>query len=771
MSILEFARSFARFKSDLSQSIVPDHQLLHFIRFWPELKSKLNDRSYATYFDEWLAILPLVTKETIFDLSPDELEVLSNILSALLSFSKQEKISEELKLKLKLIQLSSIKKLFYLGEFEKALILSAQQAGIDHIPQYETSLLENLDSFECLQTLTDWFLHQNISLGNFLKGILDEWEAERENDNIDLAWCLFVDTNGPGGVPRGRLRKLKGLVETVPSTDDETKKNDTVTFDNQVKSPDDPLIGVVYDSLKAVRVLLFRSGFSKRLTKPYRSFYSIEDRQFTFTGDSIGLASSLIAYTQLLSGEVLREKKQISAAVGFSGGIDENGKLIPVNKDTVAYKLERAFCSHLKQIVLPEDCIPETVVYLEKLSARYPRRRLRIMGFKWLSEVVDSRDVLTLFRLGLGEFFVKKAYKRTRTAKVQIPLLAVLIYLLVCFFYPKVWIGFDRNPARINPTHTGFYVTNANGQFLWDKENICPAFDSIEGRVEWLMGDLDGDSKNEVLVLPPGSSTEFCKLDAHLIVFDHDGTLLFERNGRIQGEYPGDDSDTLHYYAANLQILNISGKKVIMTTVTADYPARSFHKFWSTDGELLGWYVQAGYGGAIPDRSLALDTQSRLLVLHVNNRLRGVGFYALYPESAYGVSPPYTDPDWDLSRVRKGNQVCYISFPKSDLSIALGSLYDYSSQLRLQADGVRADVVPGDGHRSQGALTYFIDNSFRVRKVSASDRFIEVWDSLSKANALPNPNLDRHLEDLLKLVAYWSDSGWVTEGQLRAAGK
>lgn len=770
MSILEFARSFARFKSDLSQSIVPDHQLLHFIGFWPELKSKLNDRSYTTYFDEWLAILPLVTKETIFDLSPDELEVLSDILSSLLSFAKQEQIIEELKRKLKLVRLSTIKRLFYLGEVEKALTLSAQQAGVDHISQYETSLLENLDSFECLQTLTDWFLHQNISLGNFLKGILDDWQTERENDTTDSAWCLFVDTIGSGGVPRGRLRRLKGMVEMVPSTDDETKKSDTVAFENQVKSPDDPLIGVVYDSLKAVRNQLLRSGFSKRLTKPYRSFYSIEDRQFTFTGDSIGLASCLVAYSQLLSGEVLREKKQISSAVGFSGGMDENGRLIPINKDTIASKIEQAFCSHLKQIVLPEDCISEAAVCLEKLSERYPRRHLRIMGFKWLSEVVDSLDVLTPYRLGMGEFLFKKVYKHTRTAKIQIPMLLALAYLAICLLYPKAWIGFDWNPAKLIPTKTGFYVTNEKGQFLWSKEHICPDFSLDSDRSQWLIENLDNDPENEVMFLVGGSPTCKCKLNAHLLVYDHNGDLLFDRDCKILGEYPGDESDSTHYLSSQIMVIDLHGRKIIMTSVAADYPARAHHKFWSLKGQLLGWYVQAGYGGAYQSCRL-VDNESHLFLLHTNNRLRRVGLYALFPDSAYGVSPPYTDPERDLSWVKRGSQLCYISFPRSDLSIVLGTLFDGTSQLRLQSDGIRADITPNLGQDNEPELSYFINSDYRVYGVSPTDRFLEVWDSLSHVGALRNTNLNKHLQDLLYNVAYWTDSGWVTEGQLRAAGK
>ncbi len=768
MSILEFARSFVKFKSDLSQSSVPDHRLLHFIQFWPEIKSRLGNKAYTTYVDEWLAIIPLVTKETIFDLSPDELEVLGDILSSLLSFAKREQITEELKGKLKLVQLNIIKKLFYLGKEEKALELSAQQAGIDHIPLYDKSLLENLDAYECLKALTDWFLHQNSNLGNFLKGILDEWQAERENETTDSAWCLFVDTNGPGGVLRGRLRKLKGLVEAIPSAGDETRKSDTVSFDNQVKSPDDPLIGVVYDSLKAVRGLISRSGFSKQLTRPYRSFYSIEDRQFSFTGDSIGLAAGLIAYTQLLSGEVLREKKRISSVVGFTGGIDINGNLLPINKDTLSCKIERAFHSSLKRTVLPEDCLPEAIACLQKFSASYPRRRLRLDGYKRLSEVKDSRDVLNHQRVSAGEFVVRKVYKHTRTAKVQIPLLLVLIYLGICLFYPKAWVGYDWNPANLKITETGFVVMNSKGQALWVKKNICPGLLEPLATHQWRIEDLDDDRQNEVLLLPGNVRSFYCKENAHLLVYDHNGDLLFDRPCAIRGEYPGDEYDSIRYNPEDITVLNLGSRKVIKTTVTASRPARAHHKFWSLNGDLLGWYVQAGQGGA-SGPFLGLDSKSRLLMLHMNNRLGCVGFYVLNPDSAYGVSPPYIDSIYDLSWVKHGNQICYISFPRSDISKVLGSLCDHPRLLELKGTIIEVGVRAGRG--PDAYLSYFLDENFRVYEVSPDDKFIELWDSLSLEKALPNPNINEHLQELLESVAYWTDSGWVTEGQLRATGK
>jgi hypothetical protein len=767
-SLIDFARSFEKFKSDLSRSVVPDHQLLCFIRFWPEMRLRLGDESYSTYVGEWLAIVSLVTEEALFDLSPDELEVLGEILGSLASFAGSQSVSEALKGKLKLVRIRLIKLLFYLGRFERGLELSAELTGVEELPGYDPSLLDGLDSYECLEALFELCSRFRVGLGNLLKKLLDEWEAERTGEDIDLTWCVFVETNEPGGGTRGRLRRLKGLVEVGPSSGGESKETDTVSFDNQVKSPDDPLIGAVYDSLQAVRNLLDRSGLPGRLKGSYRSFYSIEDRQYAFTGDSIGLAASLVAYTQLLKGEVLRERRRISSAVGFTGGVDGSGALLPVNKETLVYKLKRAFCSHLKQVVVPEDSLAEATACLQKLSEEYPRRRLRLVGFRRLNEVVDSRDVLPSQRLGMGGYLVRKVYRHSKGAKVQVPLLLVVAYALLCLVYPKAWIGFDWSPANLELTQNGFVVTNSSGHLLWEKDNICTDITHSQASQRWVLANLDDDPQKEVLFLPEGNPAYHCELNAHLLIYDHNGGLLSDRKCAVPGEYPGDDSDSMHYFSLDIRVLDLDHRRVIKTEVGASYPARGHNKFWSLDGKLLGWYVQAGFGGS-SERCAALDDRSRYLRLHVNNRLKGAGFYALYPESAYGVSPPYEDAGYDLSWVKRGNQICYISLPRSDVGLALGTVYDAVSRLRLESGRIRADVTPGPDCNQ--VLTYLINDEFRVYDVLASDSFVKTWDSLSTAGALSNTDRLLHLTDLLSRVAYWTDSGWVTEGQLRALGQ
>ena len=131
-------------------------------------------------------------------------------------------------------------------------------------------------------------------------------------------------------------------------------RTDEITFENQIKTPDDPFVGVAYDALQAVRRTFKVAGLKLQGSSFYHAHFSIADSGQTFSGDSIGLAFALLTYTQLLRPEALRLDRFLSGEVAFTGGVDADGRLTAVNDETLGAKVERAFFSPLKYVILPE---------------------------------------------------------------------------------------------------------------------------------------------------------------------------------------------------------------------------------------------------------------------------------------------------------------------------------------------------------------------------------------------------------------------------------
>ncbi len=405
--------------------------------------------------------------------------------------------------------------------------------------------------------------------------------------------------------------------------------------------------------------------------------------------------------------------------------------------------------------------------HLEELKKRYHRRRLRLAGAERLSEVIENHNVIRAEKVCMGEFVVRKVYRYSGMTKVQVPLLAALLYLMICLLYPKAWIGFDWNPQYVRLTKAGFEVLNADFLSLWTKEYDC---DSITMKSRWEIGDLDGDGKNEVAFVPKVPETLPCESNANLFVYDDDGTLSFRRHCAILGEYPGDTSLQQAYSPHDIDFVLIGDSTVIVTRVYRSYPARLHLKFWSANGDSVGWYINAGHSGT-DDKCFTSESQLGWFFLSYNNRMRCACLFALNPFSSVGVSPPYSNSYYEgLGDVRLGNQLCYVLFPRSDLNRVTYSKYNNPCELVVESDSiVIAEISETTGTIHD--ISYYLDKSFRVYDIKAADRFVTRRKALVANGKLPPVDLATYLDKMRDSVAYWTDSGWVTEGQLRAVGQ
>jgi hypothetical protein len=779
-SPLQFVKEFERLRRALSMQPCEDLRLLLLVGFWPTLERHRSNPAYGDYFKEYFQLLlPLVRRENLHDLTLDELQRLCDTLKSIgkLADEPDRGIIDKrfavapVENELRTATLELARKLFYIGSVEEAVGLCAEVVGaVSDLPDKYNDL-DDAGEFEALQTVCAWFEKRSPVLYDILSNILNEWESERQSITHDRANCLFVEENsisGPGrpnstryprNGARGRLRVLQGEVELRGKS----AATDELSFENQVKGPDDPFIGVAFDSFQAVRRVFKAEGFKNQSGAFYHAHFAIKDSDHTFTGDSIGLAVGLITYTQLLKPEVMRHERFLAGDVAFTGGVSPDGAIAPVNRDTLAVKVERAFFSPVKYLVLPECDLAAAKEHVEQLRERYSRRRrLHLIGAERFADIVGNHNVVRAEKVCPGVLVARTARKYSRMTKVQVPLLAVLLYLLLSIIYPKAWLFFDRNPEYVKLTKTGFEVLNADSVALWSVEYNC---DSIFPLSRWAISDLDGDGKNEVGFIPEPPYNSFCKNSNVLFVYDYDGKELFHRTCTILGQYPGDTSQQVIYRAGFVYFTKLRGRTVITTAVSKSFPSRTHYRFWSASGDSLGWYINAG---AIGD--FMFDPKIGFICLSINNHMGCVSLFVLDPLSSEGVSPPYSDPNYVLENCMRGNQLRYVLFPRSDVSKALGLLYNYPGQLIPEsADILGANVT--EVRSTQSQIIYYLDSNFRITDVRLEDSFRAIRNRLVMEGKLPPVDWETYTANLLDSVRYWTDSGWVTEAELRALEK
>jgi len=695
-SPLQFAKDFGKLKSDLASQPAADLKLLLLIDFWPRLELYQGNKAYRSYFDEYIPLLlHLISPESLHDLTLPETEGVLNILHSLDRGETANHVSE-LQKKVRLVTIQLAKKLFYVGCVEDGVKLCAELVGGDSVISSEFNELDDLSEFGALKVVCDRFKDKRPELYGILKSILDTWEGERETLSHDRANCLFVEKDTYPVIPakagiqqwRGRMRVLQGKVELLSKS----AKTDQLAFENQIKSPDDPFIGVAYDSFKAVRQVFKAEGFKDKAGAFYHAHFSIKAGgvpgrsegepgrgcTHTFTGDSIGLAFGLVSYTQLLKPEIMRQERFIASDVAFTGGVDEDGLLTPVNEETLGVKVERAFFSPIKYLALPEANVVAAKEHLEEMKKRYHRRRLHLVPAERLNEVIENHNVVRAEKVCMGEFVVRKVYRYSRMTKVQVPLLAALLLVFLAILFPKWTPWFDWHIAKIEVIGNRFRTLNADGRTIWWSEEYQRTLEQKDYDVPlpnprfWAV-DIDKNNRDELFFVPVDK-----RYPGIIQLFDDKGDILWEKEAFRLTSYPGDKAydsigiEQMGFYPPPdiIPYVDDDDNIFVITVSGISFPWRVQLLCFNTKGDIVSGPYISTVGSQRKPLWLDYDNNGSkdLYLFGTNNRDNGSCILVLDPKSLYGVSPPYNNELFLISKMPKGSQLAYVRIPETPLS-------------------------------------------------------------------------------------------------------
>lgn len=764
-SVVAFARRFAQLKAELLRDGETDLRLMRLVDFAGDAGDTLHKPAYATYLQEWRSLVEhqLEDEGGLQDLLPDELEYAAEVCDELSDKNVTDTIGLEL-----------ARKLCYVGEVEKALDWLNHDGNDDSSVASAVSLADTTDEYDAARQVLQ-ALSPDSPLTEQLEKILGHWRLEREALSFDSVKCLFVDKGGHTiAAGRGRMRTL------VCKNADTIARQETneVVFDNQVRSPDDPFVGASYNALDAVGQILLRdeNGSNSRCLRVH---LGVEGSHQTFTGDSIALAVALVGYAMLMKPQIHRHERFIAGEIAVTGSLTAEGTLMAVNAGSLNKKIERAFFSPVKYVVVPQDNAAMARECIEQLRAKYPRRRLQVIAYERLQDVINDHNVIRPEKVCMGAFVARKARRYTGSIRVQVPLLLGLTWLLLALLSPKYFDPwFDWNPvyAIANPTTNSLEAYNRDSTLLWADVLSCPISKVTSDRI-WSTSfgktyDFDGDGRNEVVFLP--RIDEVCDDRAHVRFYASDGQLVWKGNAALLGRYPKDTAG-VQYDAGYLRIVETSNGPVIVSIVYQDMPARAHIRLWDAAGDSLGWYVHWGHGAIQEVTDIDHDGQDEILFTGFYNRKQCVALLVLRPDSVQGFSPIEPGIENEYPWWIPGNQVAYILFPKSDVGCLADELpagYNAPgpSGLRVADDGlIQVNISESVDYEGSPQLIYTIDKRFRVVKVAMTDILVTHRQQLVAEGKLqPIEDASAYFDALRDAVTYWTDSGWVTEGQLRA---
>ncbi len=788
---LTFARSFEQLRSRLESQPAADLRLLLLAEFWPSLSEFRDDQSYRSYFDEYPSLLTRdISEKCLTDLLPSELRQTLSMTLELRSYHKGNEQAGILRNAVQLLATEAARKFFYVGAVDDALDCLARgyNCGPDtdnvgmalRQAQDDTSLstyknaVDDLTELDLLRAVHVKLVETDSPLVPVVSRILRDWEIQRVALSFDEVRCLFVEKNSSGEHTRGRLRSLQGSAEYRRSG----ATNHELTVDNQIKTPDDPLVGCIHKSLSATVRLLGTSGEGPTRGRFVRARYRVVDSDHTFTGDSVGLAAGLVAYAQLLHPEVHKHERFVAMEAVFTGGLNESGRLTPVSSESLKRKIERAFFSPIRYLVLPQENLETARWCIEEMGRAFPHRQLTLVGATTFREVIDNLNIVRAERVCMGQFVARKAYKYSRATKIQVPIMLVLIWGLLAVISTKTFAPwwFDWHIANIEVHGRTFSTINDEGQVLWESPEF--AVPLAEDKAAWhdyrVTVDVNGNGRDELFFAPCSESSL-----GNVQFYDDEGKLMWEEPAYQRTNYPGDVAyggvaENLHYLLAQLRLLPDMAGCFVLTAATASLPSRSQIRLFDTAGAVHNQaYLHTGALGVTDGISMDIDGNGRkeLVLSGTNNRQAGVAIVVLDPLNLKGVSPPYDNELFLASGMPRGSQLFYVLLPETPLSSApeVRSVCTFISfdsvsmtwEIRV-GEGYGLSV---DGRRLMEPLElvsfyYYLDEHFIPIRVVASDGALSQLTDLMRVVGMQPLKEPEALLDSLKseVVVYHGDS-------------
>jgi len=776
---LGFAREYQAYRAANSAIPFPDSRLLAAARFWSRFPETLASDSYSSFWLEDLPPLLAVDARVFDDFHPDELAEVATLIARLDSIRFNARLTPAS------LWEQSARKWLYVGEEGRA-IESLGKAGLGSTDfTKETTAVGAVEPQLLPSALTDHLGDHHEALKLWLTRFDTEWRALRESGHTNQATCVLVERDSGGKPVRGRLRTLEAHIETLPKGRD----SDEVVFGHQLCTADDPQVRGAYAAVASLRQLTrgsnaefgIRNAEVKSTAQPnphsaIRNPHSYFRARFTFAndnrepygGDSLAFACFTAAYSDRWSKDLHRERRLIAAQVALTGALTSDGQAESVAEISLEQKIERVFYSPLSCLVVPHGNRAAAEGAVAVLHSKYPNRRLRIITAERAGDLISDGNITIPERVCLGEYALLAAAKYSASLKVQVPILVLLLAIFGWLAVPKIKAILDEQVTDIEHAKSGFTAINKYGHELWKTEYLG---DSLVAGAPYVVHDLDGDGKNEVLFYV--CTGYGAPINAKVDVFNSDGTLRFRLDLPIMGQYPGDYSSGEVYTPGLLQVVTADGIPLIVTSVNAQNPSRFHIRIWSARGDSLGWYVNAGVTGHCLVRDCDFDGTDDIVIAGYNIRMRAVALIALRSEGSYGVAPPYWDSQYDLSRVVPGNQLHYMIFPRADLTELfadrlyneLGGLHDVSAR------GFRFDVLEG-GVRGASekerywAINYYLDSTLRLSHVDVDDTYKARRESLVRSDSLPEIPWPEYFAHLTDTVMYWTSKGWTTHRAL-----
>jgi hypothetical protein len=509
------------------------------------------------------------------------------------------------------------------------------------------------------------------------------------------------------------------------------------------------------------------------IKKPYKHhevIISFDKKEGFYEGSSLGIALTISLLEQLLKFYNPTYIIKIKEQTAFTGGITEEGKVLPCGEEIIKQKVKAVFFSPINSFILTKaDEIPAHRQLLE-LQKEYPQRNLKLIPVEDINDVLNRRDVVDIrkqkFVIRTGKF-VKKNW----VSAVATVLLAILFgYLFV--------VDWDDNPASIETEGLLLLVKNKNEKILWTKK--LDEYLSKQFGIRLLDNygkiiDVNGDKTNEVLICKQILiSKEFGDEGGSILCLNKRGEFLWKYNF-IDSVSSKREDLAPPYYIELIDTLSENGRKqlTLFANNGASYASAIFKLDLLTGKRIKGTHWCSGFTYESTVKDVNKDGILDLILVGKDNGYDESVLWILPSNKIFGFRPS-TD-EYNIKNQPESDLIGYVRFQKTDFDIVnypktlivnQGSIDGLQEKDNFFVSFFIYDTLGVPDYNT--AINYKFSYDLRTVDAYIGDRFAQQRDSLVLSGKISPPFTDtkEYRKILRDRLLYYNNDNWVKREEL-----
>ena len=763
-SLINIEEDFRRLLHHLS--VYQSHRLKITLltQFLYQLSRRDNPVLFQSYYQELLPYLQgQVTSETLLFRPIDYLLKLNDVMLSARELCPEETGSSDYQNVFETVERSIAKTYFYIGEWDVGFRYLWNGTDTDWYQDIINdeegaeagSKMDQFDQFVLKVERKEGIPSQVVGE---LHQINQDWKHMAGHHKKESVWTLLTEQQPDTGVFNhpmsiGTIKPLSLRLTLRPSDADE----DLMRFNNKTMSYNDLIHQQTQDALTAARKQYFPT--SQRSLPLYKCMFSYPDKLSFYSGDSAGLAMSLLTLAGMSHIHAQKFRYSFKQNIAVTGPVDLLGNIRPISNKALKTKLETMFFSPFDCAVIPEKNLASTNDILGELKERYPNRRLKIIPVNTIGECLNESRVVHKEMVSIRE-------KITRKSKRAFVFGAVTI-ILVCFLSVIYFFNRDTNPSSLDINEKTLTVYNNSNKKLWQYEFSSSISYSDQFKPskfalsKYIIDDLDGDGYNEV-VIGFGSNANKA-IDGSIYYFTADGSLKWRFHNHQKMQFGKEIMDD--YYNAGMVMhydFEDDGQEEIVAVFNNVpwYPCRLV--VMDLEGNILEEYWNAGYITWVTFTDIDKDGKKEIIFGGTNNDYDQAIMGVLEYGSIEGHSPQ-DDSNYIPEGIARGNERFYIRFP-----VLNGFIFSLAENVRMLVTHIfdlgkgHLEVRVSDGLSNSGSLFYTLDSTMAVEKIGLADGFIHEYFNRNGRNFYDDfqpEYIDKYLSEL----EYWDGDKWVSE--------